>query len=358
MDKLWKKNWEETKTHFNSWWNHTGMVLVLQGKIKKLAPPHENIPDPGPAVSLEKRYLDPEWIANYWRHRLSKDNFLADHLPIAGTDMGVGSLGLYLGAEPGFEETTVWFKPCLADAESRQKLAFDPEQKWWKQHEKIIRESVKRSNGNYFVGCPNLVENIDILSALRDPQGLMMDMLESPEWVKEKIDEINQAYFEVYDRIYDLIKLEDGSATFGALELWGAGKTAKLQCDASAMISPDMFNELLVPALTEQCRFLDYSMYHLDGTQAICHLDRLLAIPELDAIQWTPQAGMPKPGDKCWYDLYKRILNGGKSLQVNGADKDTVVPLLDEIGTEGVYLFVDNVDTEKDAEWLMEKYYK
>ena len=39
----------------------------------------------------------------------------------------------------------------------------------------------------------------------------------------------------------------------------------------------------------EQCRWLDHSLYHLDGTQALHQLPALLAIEELDAIEWTPQ---------------------------------------------------------------------
>ena len=68
------------------------------------------------------------------------------------------------------------------------------------------------------------------------------------------------------------------SSTFGAFGIWAPGKTAKLQCDASAMFSPDMFQRFVVPSLTEQCEWLDYSMYHLDGSQAMCHLDALLGI--------------------------------------------------------------------------------
>ncbi len=35
--------------------------------------------------------------------------------------------------------------------------------------------------------------------------------MDGPEWVEEKIREINQFYFDVYNRMYDLIKGEEGS---------------------------------------------------------------------------------------------------------------------------------------------------
>jgi hypothetical protein len=199
---------------------------------------------------------------------------------------------------------------------------------------------VRRAEGKYLVGCPDLVENVDILAALRDPQVLMMDMIERPEWVEAKVAEINQVWFDAYQRIYDIIKLDDGSAAFDAFRLWGPGKTAKLQCDAAAMFSPDMFRRFVSPALSAQCEWLDYSMFHLDGTQAMCHLDALLEIAALDAIEWTPQAGIESGGHPRWFEMYRRILDAGKSLQALHVQKDELVPLLETTGGDGVYLMM------------------
>jgi hypothetical protein len=160
---------------------------------------------------------------------------------------------------------------------------------------------------------------------------------------------LQRAYFEVYDRVYDIIKLEDGSAAFEAYKLWGPGKTAKVQCDAAAMFSPKMFRRFVVPFLREQCAYLDYSMYHLDGQEQFCHLDALLEIEELDAIEWTPNANLPLGGDSQWYDLYRRILDAGKSVQVYLVWPREIAPLLDAIGGQGVYvlgLFKDRGEVE------------
>jgi len=122
-----------------------------------------------------------------------------------------------------------------------------------------------------------------------------------------------------------------------------------VQCDSSAMFSPRMYKRFVVPALTAHCAWLDYSLYHLDGTQAMIHLDSLLAIEPLDAIEWTPQAGIETGGHKRWYELYRRILAGGKSVQVVNVELDEIVPLLDAIGPKGVYLLIQFKD-EREAE--------
>ena len=79
-------------------------------------------------------------------------------------------------------------------------------------------------------------------------------------------------------------------------------------------------------------------MFHLDGHQCLCHLDALLSIDALDAIEWTTDPQVPTGGDPCWYGLYRRILDAGKSVQVPGVQREHIVPLLDAVGPKGMYI--------------------
>ena len=350
MGALWKTNWPAARRHFVDWWNHTGLVVGGWQRCEPLHP-HAAVDWPPAQSSIEQRHVDAEWRAQAERANMAHSLLYLDTLPIASTDIGPGSLGLMLGAEANFARTTVWYEPCIVDPDRHPPLRFDPGRKWWRIHEAVIKASVAAADGNYFVGCPDLIENFDTLAALRGTEPLLFDTLERPDWVVARIAEINTAFFEAYQRIYDLIRDADGGATFGAFRLWGPGKTAKVQCDAAAMLSPHMFRQFVMPALAAQCAWLDCAMFHLDGTQCVCHLDALLEIEALDAIEWTPQAGRPGGGAPVWFDMYRRILGAGKSLQVVGVTLPEVVPLLDAIGPNGVYIMC-NVDSEAEAEQL------
>ncbi len=355
MAELWKTNWNETQLHFIDWWAHQGLVLGMWGS-PRAEEPHTKLPDPGPPPLVEA-YTDPELRARLNEFGLAKCDFPADCLPLANADIGPGSLALFIGSEPEFTPQSVWFHPSMHQAEEPENLPplkFDPENRWWKLTEATLRAHVVKANGRYFASCPDLVENLDILSALRDPQTTMMDMIIRPEWVHEKLKEINQVFFDTYQRIYDIIKLADGSSCFGAFAIWGPGKTVKVQCDAAAMISPDMFSEFVVPPLAEQCQWLDHSMFHLDGTQCLDKLDALLAIDALDAIEWTPQAGIENGGAPRWYPLYKRILEAGKSVQIVGVEPAEIIPLLDTIGGQGVYIMT-GFKNRAEAEAILEQ---
>jgi maleate cis-trans isomerase len=114
-----------------------------------------------------------------------------------------------------------------------------------------------------------------------------------------------------------------------------------------------MFREFVAPALSAQCEWLDFSLFHLDGTQCIGHLDALLEIEALDAIEWTPQAGIEPGGSPRWFEMYRRILNAGKSVQVMASAED-VIPVLEAIGGKGVYIVAPYRD-EQHAEEIAAK---
>jgi hypothetical protein len=230
----------------------------------------------------------------------------------------------------------------------------DPANRWWQYHIAVIHEALRRSNGRYVVGFPDLIENLDVLAQLRDGQLLLMDLLERPEWVKAKLQEINTAFFQAYDAMYELLRDPWGGSTFCAFELWGPGKVCKVQCDVSCMISADMFREFVVPPLTEQCAWLDNVMYHLDGTQAMHHLPALLEIEAVDAIEWTPQAGIEGGGSPRWYDLYRRVKAAGKSVQAVGVLPHEVEPLIEAVGPDALFI-ITSAKSEAEARRLLEK---
>jgi len=338
MTCSWKPNWQETKQHFLGWWEQDDLILCGSPVMRE--EPWDVVKGPGEAPDAIFYYTQPEWKARWNHHILAQQVFLAEVMPVANTDIGPGSLALYIGGEAELSWDTVWYRPMIDpdDPEGHPPLRFNPECRWWQIQEATLRACAALAQGKYAVGCPDIIENIDIVAALRDPQLLLMDMIERPDWVLEKVDEVNQAFFDAYDRVYDIIKLEDGSSVFGAFRLWGPGKVAKVQCDASAMFSPRMFSKFVVPALTAQCEWLDYAMFHLDGHQCIPHLDLLLEIEPLQAIEWTPDPQVPRGGSPEWYPMYRKILEAGKSVQAIMVEPEEVLPLLDAVGGKGMYI--------------------
>ncbi len=290
----WKEDWAQTQQNLIRWWQRQGLAIFLTAERSV---PREPIEKPYEPPDIADQWLNPLYRCGMAEYEMSRKDFLLESFPYFDTQIGPGSLGIILGSKPLYVEGTVWYEPIIDDPEGYGTIRFNPQNNLvWDQHVAMFDEGLRRSNGRYLVGMPDLIENLDTLAAIRGDNALLLDLIERPEWVEEKLAEINLAYYTVFDILFEKIKGPEGGNAFSAFTIWGPGKTAKLQCDISATLSPRMFKRFVVPYLTEQCRWLDYSLYHLDGTTCLQHVDLLLGIDALDAIEWTPQAGLPGGG--------------------------------------------------------------
>jgi 5-methyltetrahydrofolate--homocysteine methyltransferase len=234
-------------------------------------------------------------------------------------NIGPGSMAVYLGSEPMFRRDTVWFTETAKNSLSDLgELRFDPENKWWKYHLEVVGEAARLCKGTPFIpDIPDIIENIDILAILRGPQPTCFDLMDEPESVRKYIGQVDDWYFNYYDAMYDLVKNDKGGCSYTAFAIVAPEKCAKIQCDFNVMMSPGQFREFIVPSLTKQCEKIPYTIFHLDGPEAIKHADALMGIEKLNALNWTPGAGKPDGGDERWYPLYDKVIGAGKSLWIS-----------------------------------------
>ncbi len=343
--KTWKKNFEESKINYMKWWNGEGLVISMWEHLSKNGPAHEDVPPPPEPKDLDQYWFDPQWRAASIHHQLSLSSFKADILPVANTHLGPGSLAAALGADLEGGEDTIWIRH---NNDIGDEVVFNEKGKWWQLHLNLLRACKSLSDKRYLVGCPDLVEGLDTLAGMRGPEAVLMDMMMRPEILEEQLQKINDIYFRAFDQIYDIINV-NGEMAFCYFSLWAPAKVSKLQSDISLMISEEDFRRFSLPYLREQCQRLDYTLYHLDGVDAMRHVDALLEIEELNAIQWTPGVGEPQGGNPRWFPLYKKILNAGKSIMPCWVEPEELEPLLDQVGNKGLNCLM-HFKSEEDIE--------
>ena len=297
---------------------------------------------------MSQKWFDPQWRAEYLDWYVAHSSLKADILPVANTQLGPGSLAAILGGVFEGGEDTIWIHP---NPDFTDEIVFNPEHPNWILHKELLKACKAKANGHYFVGMPDLMEGLDVLAALKGTDRVLLDTVMQPEILEQQMQQINDIYFKVFDELYDIIREGDEMA-FCYFSSWAPGKMSKLQSDISTMISQDDYRRFVQPFIREQCQKIDYTLYHLDGVGAMHHLPALLEIEELNAIQWTPGVGEPQGGSPKWYDLYKKILAGGKSVMACWVTLDELKPLLDHIGADGVHLEMD-FHNEKEVEQAM-----
>ena len=344
----WKKNLEETKKHYIDWWNHKGIILNMWEHFQEGVKPHADIPAPPPYRDLNQRWFDPQWRAEYLDWYVAHSSLMADMLPVANTQLGPGSLAAILGGVFEGGEDTIWIHP---NPNYTDDIVFNPQHPNYLLHKELLKACKAKAQGHYYVGMPDLMEGLDVLAAIKGTDKVLLDTVMQPEVLEHQMQQINDIYFQVFDELYDIIREGDEMA-FCYFSSWAPGKMSKLQSDISTMISVDDYRRFVQPFIREQCQKIDYTLYHLDGVGAMHHLDALLEIKELNAIQWTPGVGEPQGGSPKWYDLYKKILAGGKSIMACWVTLDELRPLLDNIGGDGVHIEMD-FHNEREVEQAM-----
>jgi histidinol dehydrogenase len=131
---------------------------------------------------------------------------------------------------------------------------------------------------------------------------------------------------------------EAGMGSTSWIPFYHTGRAYIPSCDFWCMVSPDTARDLILPDILAEMQPMERSIFHLDGPQALRHLDLLLGIPSLKAVQWVFGAGNGPAGR--WIDVYRKIIAAGKGVQVLADDAADALAVLRAVGPEGVWLQV------------------
>jgi 5-methyltetrahydrofolate--homocysteine methyltransferase len=254
---------------------------------------------------------------------------LCEAMPVTAADLGPNCLALYLGCRGVEMPGTVWFEPCITDP-AKASFRYDPHNFYWDFTVRLATELVRAGKEKFLVQYPDFIEGLDTLAAMRGGEALLADLIDRPKWVHDCMGKITDLYFAYYDPLYNLLKDERGGTHFW---VWAPGRAAKLQCDFSAMISPAMFGEFMVPVLRKMTERLDFVLYHWDGPGAIPHHDHLLSIPGIRMLQWTPGAAVTPAWHPQWWPIYHKTVDAGRMVMlVDGFPPEKLAAMKREFG--------------------------
>ena len=102
----------------------------------------------------------------------------------------------------------------------------------------------------------------------------------------------------------------------------------------------------LFPFLAE---IVKHALYHWDGPGALVHTDDLLATIGLHSLSYVPGAGYGNHID--YLDLFKRVQEGGKAVQVHGSPEE-IKFMHRELQPEKAF-YCTNVRSQAEAEELL-----
>ena len=341
------EDWPRVKERWEAWWEGEmcDRVLLCVTAPRDGTPPREE-----PDVAPQTGWTDAEFIARLTLEKVSTTYFGGEALPAFWHGWSVGH-ALYFGCRPHFTENTVWVDPAPVDEGGYPSLTGWRQSPWLRWMFESTEAAVRASEGRYFV-MPMWGNHAgDNLALVRGTERLLIDIADAPSWVKSAMKTISDIQIEVFDELWHRVPPDkvgiEGSLNYASC--WSPGRTLGFDCDVSCMISPESFNELFLPPLIETMHTVDHRIYHLDGPGAFQHLDALLDLAEVQAIQWVPGAG--QKAILQWIPLIQRIQGRGKSIIVY-ATPEEIEPLLQEVQPEGLCISTQ-CETEQEARRLL-----
>jgi len=283
--------------------------------------------------------------------------FMGESVPMFRPDLGPDQVAAFLGAELQTSEdskTTVWVDHIVEEDEWEKHLPLriDPDNKWYRHYLTVCERMREHAAGRYVVGTPDLHTNADALSALRGTAGLSLDLYDCPEEVHQAMNDMRALYQPLFNasRAACGNNAETGMSSW--IPFWCEKTYAVVQCDFLAMIGPAQAREFFLPAIEEEARFLDHCVFHLDGPDALRHLDDILAIEAIDVVQWVSGAGQ-KPMWQ-WTEVLQKIQAAGKGIQVWDITCEQVKQVHKELKPEGVVYCTQGMESRSEVDALCE----
>jgi len=349
---LYQPNFQQVRGYWQAFWKREvldrPLICVTAPRDNAMVPPCDRTP-----TAICRHILDgtvDQLLAAYDAHVASL-YFAGEAIPMLELTLGPDQYAGFLGAEIEAREGyfTTWSHPCVKDWSSFPIRIDKTPGGYFDKMKKAYETAAGLAKDRFLINMLDLHSNMDALSALRGPENLCYDLMDCPDEVEQALSAVRRTYPEVFEMAYTAGDMQS-CGSIGWAPTFCQGRFAVIQCDFSCMISPAQARRFVIPAIKEEAAYLDHCVYHYDGKEALGHLDDILAIPEIDVIQWVPGAGNPRTIE--WMELLHKIQAAGKGLWIYDWTPEEIKTRFKELKPEGLVFSVD-AGSQKEADQLL-----
>ncbi len=238
-----------------------------------------------------------------------------------------------------------------------QKLSWDqalevtlgPENPWLIKYLEFARALVKKADGRYPISHGAELGPTDLHAVLRGHNESLVDLMDEPEKSSELLWKLGNIFTEFTEAVWKEIPLFHEGYFDAQYQLWAPGPIVRMQEDATAVFSPDLYRKLVQPIDRTMARHFAYNFIHLHSTSMYL-LDAFLEIEELRCLEVNIEPFNIPVKDMIPY--YQRIQTADRPLLIRGSiTPDEMRLLLDSLDPKGLYLHIV-VDKQQEIEAL------
>jgi hypothetical protein len=338
MELECKPDFEKALSRVEAWFNHELLdrpLVRFSEHNADFASAHTLTGRSWP--NLKARWFDAEFQVDFFLESIRGKTFYGETFPVFSPNLGPNVYAAFHGCELEFGEVTSWIRHCVHDWDDISQLRFSHENEYFQGIEKLTRVALEKSPGKFMVGYTDLHGSLDCVADWRGQQQLCFDILDNPEKVHVMVRLANENFLPVFDYYDNLLKVH-GQLSVTWMNIPSCGKMHIPSCDFSAMISPKAFCEFYLPALQNEVRHATHNIFHVDGPGMLPHLDQILSLPEIQAIQWVQGVGDGLPILQ-WLPVIRKIQAAGKGVVVD-LQLNELEPFIAALKPNGLYLCI------------------
>ena len=298
-----------------------------------------------PGTEITPDMLDVDaYMVDY--ERMYQEQLELDHdafwvaTPFTGIPWMEGILGCkIIGMENSFIS-----EPTGATIDNQPDIVFDPDNPWLAKYLEFTSALTELSNNRFPVGEPIMRGPSDMLGSLIGQEAMVYAVLLNPQRSMELFTQVTEVFISVIRKQQELIKDFHGGYSFGFYLVWSPGKCIWYQEDLSALLSPELFDQMLRPCGESICSGYDYTAIHLHPSSFFI-VDELLKMDELKVIQITKDVGGPTVAEML--PVLQRIVEKKNLILWGDFDEADLKSARDELPTRGVCIHFVTSGVEK-----------
>jgi hypothetical protein len=296
--------------------------------IAVMAPRPSPPPLPEPPND-EARWLDPAYRVAVVRREVESTWWGGEAVP---SSLLMANWVICLGGTPLFDAATIWFQTRAVDFDAPSPFRHDPDSPWMHKFRALLLALCDAAGrDDFLIGKAGGLPANDLLSMHMGTQAFLFALVDHPAWMAEAILTGALDQLRARQELQALVRARHdywyGNA--GWMPFWAPEPFNISQSDVSCMLSPAMFERFVVPELDVVGGEHGALWYHLDGGDARHHLPRLLSLPYLRVVQYTPAPCEP-PNGPAHLELYRQIQAAGRIVHIE-LPRENVEPLVREL---------------------------
>ena len=349
----YKPDFDRARQYWRAFW---AQEVIDRPCVYVTAPKKDVEPSPlwiSPALSYFACIRD-EWntLLPRFERSVASTYYGGEAFPQLDLTLGPDEYAAFLGGALQAQEGnfTTWSHPVVDDLEGYHPVIDRSENGYFEIFRRALAKATAYAQDKFFVNMLDYHSHFDALCALRDPQELCMDLLDCPDEAQRVLDEVAATYPDIYRMVYETGDMARRGCCGWPPVYVEEGKFAVVSSDYSCLLGEEQGRRFVLPYVEQEVSFLDRSLYHLDGKDALVHLDNLLAVEGIHTFQWVPGDGAPRSIE--WMELLHKIQAAGKSLWIYDWTPEEIMLHFKELDPAKV-VFSTSCATEDDAERLL-----